>query len=71
MTRAERAAELTVHRDEEWAPGLYLVQGGTEPHWVHLNDRECDCADFAWRGGPCKHWIALRRALTGETEEAA
>lgn len=58
--RTARAACLEVH---ELAPGEYLVQGGRQPHHVTLEPPACDCRDFAFRGGPCKHLraVALRQ----------
>jgi hypothetical protein len=43
--------------------GLYLVNGGAEPHEVRLTTGggSCDCADHQYRRRECKHIVAVRR----------
>ncbi|HET7229984.1 MAG TPA: SWIM zinc finger family protein [Longimicrobium sp.] len=54
-----RAASLKV---EPVNPGVYMVDGGAEPHWVNTVDDDvpgCDCGDHVWRDRICKHALAV------------
>ena len=60
LRRLARALYLTCERE---GAGLYRVSGGAESHAVRLgDDPPCDCADFAVRGGLCKHLLRARLA---------
>ena len=72
--RIERAAKLFEEHFDRFAyagRGVFLVPSGsdlTSVYEVSLRGGErCECADFEFRGGRCKHIIALRiyRAKTG------
>ena len=72
--RIERAAKLFEEHFDRFAyagGGVFLVPSGTEATTVYevslRGGERCECADFEFRGGRCKHIIALRiyRAKTG------
>jgi len=44
------------------APGLVEVVTTGEPHLVDLRLGVCDCRDFQYRAGPCKHLHRARFA---------
>lgn len=53
-----RSASLRV---EPTGEGVYLVDGGEEPHWVNTRDQSapaCDCGDHLFRDRACKHVVA-------------
>jgi hypothetical protein len=55
-----RATALKV--EPHGRPGVYMVDGGTEPHWVNTVDPDvpaCDCGDHLWRERVCKHGMAV------------
>ena len=67
--RLARALTLTVTATE---PGVYLVTGGSDPHWVAPAKRwapRCDCADFTYREGMCAHRLAVALHLARGTAE--
>ena len=48
--------------------GVYLVDGGAEPHVVTLaadGTATCDCADRYFRERECKHITAVRQMRAG------
>lgn len=47
--------------------GPWLVTGGAADHLVTADGTSCDCTDYAMRGGPCKHMLAVRLRL-GDAE---
>lgn len=49
-----------VHLDVEQLPDhTWRVLGGALEHLVSADATTCDCADFAMRGGACKHLLAV------------
>ena len=66
LTRLARAVHLdAVPRDDV----TWQVTGADSFHVVSVGDSGllCDCADFALRGGPCKHIIRVGLA-SGDRE---
>jgi hypothetical protein len=64
--RLERSLGLTV---EPIGAEQFRVTGGSSPHYVNLAPDAavpCDCADYARRGGVCKHIAASLRAVLAE-----
>ena len=61
LRRLARAVHLDVHGT---GPGRYQVSGGAEPHSVlkKVDGWGCDCADFQFARGACKHTLAVRLA---------
>lgn len=59
LRRLARAVHLDV---QGMGPGRYRVTGGAEPHSVlkQADGWGCDCADFQFAGGFCKHVVAVR-----------
>ena len=59
LRRLARAVHLDVHGT---GPGRYEVSGGAEPHSVlkQADGWGCDCADFQFAGGFCKHVLVVR-----------
>ncbi|OYR56667.1 hypothetical protein DJ70_08095 [Halorubrum halodurans] len=47
------------------APGLYEVYTTGDPYLVDLQLGTCECADYRYRDGPCKH-LHRARFATGE-----
>lgn len=67
--RLERAKTRTV---QEVEPGLYLVTGGAEPHYVAPGKRwapRCDCGDYLWTETMCLHRLAVALHLNGQDAE--
>ena len=60
LARLARAVHLSAERRPD---GTWLVSGGAAPHVVNPDAGICDCADFACRGGPCKHLARVQLAL--------
>jgi hypothetical protein len=71
--RMERAALIVIQRrispavaPENRAVGYWVeASDGSREYWVTLDPRgyrgdQCSCPDYAKRGGPCKHAIAVR-----------
>ena len=58
LRRLARAVHLAVHGT---GPGRYQVSGGAEPHSVlkRADGWSCDCADFQFARGSCKHVLAV------------
>ena len=55
--KLRKARKLVVEKRPELGSRVFLVSG----HWVNLGDvmvDDCDCADFLYRGGKCKHVLA-------------
>ena len=59
LRRLARAVYLDV---QGMGPGRYQVSGGAEPHSVLTQGDGwgCDCADFQFARGACKHTLAVR-----------
>jgi hypothetical protein len=58
MGRAGRSARY--HVEPQPAPGVYVVTGGREPHFVRLEPYpECDCGDSVWTDAICVHLCAV------------
>jgi hypothetical protein len=56
-----RAYPLRVQSE---GPGLFLVEGGQEPHYVGFQPApSCDCGHHSWKDGMCKHIAAVLLAL--------
>jgi hypothetical protein len=76
-TRWDRAAMIvTLRRVQPGYTGDWWVESECEPNkWYFvvrvLSDRwTCTCQDFAQRGGPCKHALAVRLLQACEAREA-
>ena len=55
--KLRKARKLVVEKRPELGSRVFLVSG----HWVNLSDvmvDDCDCADFLYRKGKCKHILA-------------
>ncbi|MBE1302424.1 MAG: DEAD/DEAH box helicase [Alteromonadaceae bacterium] len=57
--RLIRSQELSV---EEFPESRFRVEGGSEPHFLRIENKtlKCDCKDFS-KGHICKHILAVRR----------
>ena len=66
--KLRKARKLVVEKRPELGSRVFLVSG----HWVNLSDvmvDDCDCADFLYRGGKCKHVLAAELYEESERDE--